>query len=135
MAHGSVWNALSPSQAPEERNYHIFYCMLMGMSAEDKQLLSLGTPSKYHYLTMVSCPPAASSSQWKGGKRAGAASPSVTAAEKPSAGQAPEAGLVPFPSTRQPFCAGNHLVRVPPASHHMYPMPQAGPHLPLVPTG
>ncbi|KAK2109186.1 Unconventional myosin-VIIb [Saguinus oedipus] len=44
-------------QAPEERNYHIFYCMLTGMSAEEKQLLSLGMPSEYHYLTMVSCPP------------------------------------------------------------------------------
>uniref|UniRef100_A0A7N9CI20 Myosin motor domain-containing protein n=1 Tax=Macaca fascicularis TaxID=9541 RepID=A0A7N9CI20_MACFA len=42
-------------QAPEERNYHIFYYMLMGMSAEDKQLLSLGTPSEYHYLTMGNC--------------------------------------------------------------------------------
>ncbi|XP_017403914.1 unconventional myosin-VIIb isoform X2 [Cebus imitator] len=42
-------------QAPEERNYHIFYCMLMGMSAEDKQLLSLGMPSEYHYLTMGNC--------------------------------------------------------------------------------
>uniref|UniRef100_A0A2K6PFN5 Unconventional myosin-VIIb n=1 Tax=Rhinopithecus roxellana TaxID=61622 RepID=A0A2K6PFN5_RHIRO len=42
-------------QAPEERNYHIFYCMLMGMSVEDKQLLSLGTPSEYHYLTMGNC--------------------------------------------------------------------------------
>jgi hypothetical protein len=42
------------SQAPEERNYHIFYCMLMGMSPEEKQMLSLGMPSEYHYLTMVS---------------------------------------------------------------------------------
>ncbi|KAF0879428.1 MYO7B protein, partial [Crocuta crocuta] len=42
-------------QAPEERNYHIFYCMLLGMSAEEKQLLSLGTPSEYHYLTMGNC--------------------------------------------------------------------------------
>ncbi|XP_072818164.1 unconventional myosin-VIIb [Vicugna pacos] len=42
-------------QAPEERNYHIFYCMLMGMSAEEKQLLGLGTPSEYHYLTMGNC--------------------------------------------------------------------------------
>lgn len=42
-----------PRQAPEERNYHIFYCMLMGMSAEEKKLLGLGTPSEYHYLTMV----------------------------------------------------------------------------------
>uniref|UniRef100_A0A8D2DM55 Unconventional myosin-VIIb n=1 Tax=Sciurus vulgaris TaxID=55149 RepID=A0A8D2DM55_SCIVU len=42
-------------QAAEERNYHIFYCMLMGMSAEEKKLLSLGTPSEYHYLTMGNC--------------------------------------------------------------------------------
>ncbi|XP_045633678.1 unconventional myosin-VIIb isoform X3 [Ursus americanus] len=42
-------------QAPEERNYHIFYCMLMGMTAEEKQLLNLGTPSEYHYLTMGNC--------------------------------------------------------------------------------
>lgn len=42
-------------QAPEERNYHIFYCMLMGMNAEEKKLLGLGTPSEYHYLTMGSC--------------------------------------------------------------------------------
>ncbi|XP_067598359.1 unconventional myosin-VIIb isoform X1 [Pseudorca crassidens] len=42
-------------QAPEERNYHIFYCMLMGMSAEEKNLLCLGTPSEYHYLTMGNC--------------------------------------------------------------------------------
>ncbi|CAB1323745.1 unnamed protein product, partial [Coregonus sp. 'balchen'] len=32
-------------QAPEERNYHIFYCMLMGMPAEQKKILSLGNAS------------------------------------------------------------------------------------------
>ncbi|XP_037704774.1 unconventional myosin-VIIb [Choloepus didactylus] len=42
-------------QAPEERNYHIFYCMLMGMRPEEKKLLGLGTTSEYHYLTMGSC--------------------------------------------------------------------------------
>lgn len=42
------------SQAAEERNYHIFYCMLMGMSVEEKKMLGLGMPSEYHYLTMVS---------------------------------------------------------------------------------
>jgi myosin-7 len=42
-------------QAAEEQNYHIFYCMLMGMSAEEKNLLGLGTPSEYHYLTMGNC--------------------------------------------------------------------------------
>ncbi|XP_074071029.1 unconventional myosin-VIIb [Macrotis lagotis] len=42
-------------QAPEERNYHIFYCMLMGMNEEQKKLLSLGTVSEYNYLTMGQC--------------------------------------------------------------------------------
>ncbi|KAF7461148.1 Hypothetical predicted protein [Marmota monax] len=42
-------------QAAEERNYHIFYCMLMGMSVEEKKLLGLGMPSEYHYLTMGNC--------------------------------------------------------------------------------
>lgn len=40
-------------QAPEERNYHIFYYMLMGMPAEQKKILSLGNASEYNYLTMV----------------------------------------------------------------------------------
>lgn len=40
-------------QAPEERNYHIFYYMLMGMPAEKKKILSLGNASEYNYLTMV----------------------------------------------------------------------------------
>uniref|UniRef100_H0XC39 Unconventional myosin-VIIb n=1 Tax=Otolemur garnettii TaxID=30611 RepID=H0XC39_OTOGA len=42
-------------QAPEERNYHIFYSMLLGMRAQDKELLCLGMPSEYHYLTMGNC--------------------------------------------------------------------------------
>lgn len=42
-------------QAAEERNYHIFYCMLMGMSPEEKKLLGLGMASDYHYLTMGNC--------------------------------------------------------------------------------
>ncbi|XP_075363613.1 unconventional myosin-VIIb [Mycteria americana] len=42
-------------QAPEERNYHIFYCMLMGMSTEQKKMLNLGTASEYTYLTMGNC--------------------------------------------------------------------------------
>lgn len=40
-------------QAPEERNYHIFYYMLMGMPAEQKKILSLGSAAEYNYLTMV----------------------------------------------------------------------------------
>lgn len=40
-------------QAPEERNYHIFYYMLMGMPAEQKKSLSLGNAAEYNYLTMV----------------------------------------------------------------------------------
>ncbi|XP_056133744.1 unconventional myosin-VIIa [Lampris incognitus] len=42
-------------QAPEERNYHIFYYMLMGMSAEQKKILSLENASQYNYLTMGNC--------------------------------------------------------------------------------
>uniref|UniRef100_A0A3B4VH14 Unconventional myosin-VIIa-like n=1 Tax=Seriola dumerili TaxID=41447 RepID=A0A3B4VH14_SERDU len=42
-------------QAPEERNYHIFYYMLMGMSAEQKKILSLGSAAEYNYLTMGNC--------------------------------------------------------------------------------
>uniref|UniRef100_A0A674IN49 Myosin VIIB n=1 Tax=Terrapene triunguis TaxID=2587831 RepID=A0A674IN49_9SAUR len=42
-------------QAPEERNYHIFYCMLMGMNLEQKKMLNLGTASEYTYLTMGDC--------------------------------------------------------------------------------
>uniref|UniRef100_A0AAQ6I8T5 Uncharacterized protein n=1 Tax=Anabas testudineus TaxID=64144 RepID=A0AAQ6I8T5_ANATE len=42
-------------QAPEERNYHIFYYMLMGMPAEQKKILSLGNSAEYNYLTMGNC--------------------------------------------------------------------------------
>lgn len=40
-------------QAPEERNYHIFYYMLMGLPADQKKILSLGSAAEYNYLTMV----------------------------------------------------------------------------------
>lgn len=42
-------------QAPEERNYHVFYYMLMGMSADQKKILSLGNAAEYDYLTMGNC--------------------------------------------------------------------------------
>ncbi|XP_044218105.1 unconventional myosin-VIIa [Thunnus albacares] len=42
-------------QAPEERNYHIFYYMLMGMPADQKKILSLGSAAEYNYLTMGNC--------------------------------------------------------------------------------
>ncbi|XP_056894405.1 unconventional myosin-VIIb [Takifugu flavidus] len=42
-------------QAPQERNYHIFYYMLEGMPAEKKKTLSLGRASDYNYLTMGKC--------------------------------------------------------------------------------
>ncbi|XP_019398450.1 PREDICTED: unconventional myosin-VIIb [Crocodylus porosus] len=42
-------------QAPEERNYHIFYYMLMGMNVEQKKMLNLGPASEYTYLTMGDC--------------------------------------------------------------------------------
>ncbi|XP_077447744.1 unconventional myosin-VIIa-like isoform X2 [Stigmatopora argus] len=42
-------------QAPDERNYHIFYCMLKGMLPEMKSKLGLGLASDYCYLTMGRC--------------------------------------------------------------------------------
>nr|XP_055069781.1 LOW QUALITY PROTEIN: unconventional myosin-VIIa [Misgurnus anguillicaudatus] len=42
-------------QALDERNYHIFYCMLMGMPADQKKILSLGSAAEYNYLTMGNC--------------------------------------------------------------------------------
>lgn len=41
------------SQSPDERNYHIFYCLLAGLSAEDKEKLELSDASQYKYLTGV----------------------------------------------------------------------------------
>ncbi|GFY49046.1 myosin-VIIa [Trichonephila inaurata madagascariensis] len=42
-------------QATDERNYHIFYCMLAGLSREEKQKLDISDASKYQYLTQGSC--------------------------------------------------------------------------------
>ncbi|CAB1316645.1 unnamed protein product [Coregonus sp. 'balchen'] len=39
-------------QAADERNYHIFYCMLRGMAPELKTKLGLGLANDYSYLTM-----------------------------------------------------------------------------------
>ncbi|CAG0921158.1 unnamed protein product, partial [Notodromas monacha] len=43
------------SQAKDERNYHIFYCMLAGMSKTEKAKFELQDASKYHYLTRGRC--------------------------------------------------------------------------------
>lgn len=45
---------LSFLQNPDERNYHIFYCMLRGMAPDMKAKLGLGLATDYSYLTMVS---------------------------------------------------------------------------------
>ncbi|KAK7926039.1 hypothetical protein WMY93_008349 [Mugilogobius chulae] len=42
-------------QAPDERNYHVFYCMLKGMAPEQKTKLGLGLATDYCYLTMGQC--------------------------------------------------------------------------------
>ncbi|CAI4233127.1 unnamed protein product [Auanema sp. JU1783] len=39
------------SQSENERNYHIFYCLLSGLTAEEKKDLELTTTSDYFYLT------------------------------------------------------------------------------------
>lgn len=43
------------SQNPEERNYHIFYCLLAGMTSEEKRKLDLGSAKDYRYLTGGGC--------------------------------------------------------------------------------
>lgn len=43
------------SQMHDERNYHIFYCMLSGMTPQEKQELELTHATDYHFLTQVSC--------------------------------------------------------------------------------
>lgn len=40
-------------QAYDERNYHIFYCMLNGMTADEKKKLGLSKANDYTYLTIV----------------------------------------------------------------------------------
>lgn len=41
-------------QAHDERNYHIFYCMLEGMTVDEKRKLGLSRARDYTYLTIVS---------------------------------------------------------------------------------
>jgi len=43
------------SQNSDERNYHIFYCMLAGLNKEEKGKLQLKDPSHYRYLTGGKC--------------------------------------------------------------------------------
>ncbi|XP_065505063.1 unconventional myosin-VIIa isoform X5 [Caloenas nicobarica] len=42
-------------QAQDERNYHVFYCMLRGMTLEQKKKLGLGKAADYNYLAMGNC--------------------------------------------------------------------------------
>ncbi|XP_033838555.1 unconventional myosin-VIIa-like [Periophthalmus magnuspinnatus] len=42
-------------QALEERNYHIFYCLLAGLSEEEKKVLSLGHAKQYTFLVKGGC--------------------------------------------------------------------------------
>ncbi|XP_077387020.1 unconventional myosin-VIIa-like isoform X14 [Festucalex cinctus] len=42
-------------QAQDERNYHIFYCMLKGMAADEKKKLGLSKATDYTYLTIGKC--------------------------------------------------------------------------------
>ena len=40
-------------QATDERNYHVFYEMLAGMTVEEKKKYGLQSASKYFYLNQV----------------------------------------------------------------------------------
>ncbi|XP_023277674.1 unconventional myosin-VIIa-like [Seriola lalandi dorsalis] len=42
-------------QALEERNYHIFHCMLAGITAEEKKTLKLRDAKEYKFLTKGNC--------------------------------------------------------------------------------
>ncbi|XP_009985744.1 PREDICTED: unconventional myosin-X-like, partial [Tauraco erythrolophus] len=42
-------------QNPGERNYHIFYALLAGVSGEQKESLSLSEPETYRYLNQSGC--------------------------------------------------------------------------------
>ena len=41
------------NQMQDERNYHIFYCMLSGLNAEEKKSLELKKAEDYFYLIQV----------------------------------------------------------------------------------
>lgn len=43
------------SQNPNERNYHIFYCLLAGLPPDEKEKLFLGNAADYKYLTGGDC--------------------------------------------------------------------------------
>jgi len=42
-------------QSPDERNYHVFYCMFAGMNKADKDKLRLKNPTDYTYLNQSGC--------------------------------------------------------------------------------
>lgn len=42
------------TQAPEERNYHVFYELLAGLDQQLRDKYGLLTPDKYFYLNQVS---------------------------------------------------------------------------------
>jgi len=41
------------AQHHDERNYHIFYCILAGLSPAEKQVLELEEATDYNYLIQV----------------------------------------------------------------------------------
>ncbi|XP_041849279.1 unconventional myosin-VIIa-like [Melanotaenia boesemani] len=42
-------------QSLEERNYHVFYCMLAGITAEEKKALRIGNAREYKFLSKGDC--------------------------------------------------------------------------------
>uniref|UniRef100_A0A3B3UW20 Unconventional myosin-VIIa-like n=1 Tax=Poecilia latipinna TaxID=48699 RepID=A0A3B3UW20_9TELE len=42
-------------QASQERNYHIFYCLLAGISTEERKSLRLDRSKEYNYITKGNC--------------------------------------------------------------------------------
>ena len=51
-----IWLTFYSSvQMPEERNYHIFYRLLAGLTDKDKSSLHLTVAKDYHYLSQGNC--------------------------------------------------------------------------------
>ena len=42
-------------QNPAERNFHVFYCMLVGAPDDTRSRLQLWNAKKYHYLNQSGC--------------------------------------------------------------------------------
>lgn len=113
--------------------------MLMGMSAEEKKLLGLGTPSEYHYLTMVSPsrPSHCSVATREGQGRSLLTLEFLQLQKFPNSSWASEAGLMVLLTLTCPrsFCVWNQLFDCQRPALNSMPPPTLLPPLPRGPPG